>query len=127
MAQYTGINAVFDRPQKGSWTMKSNRPAVFEAYAANWRDEFLVKGNPQVSDVGDVEKLIIFICDRKASKKVSFPTVRHEHVAVNRQQNSQHARRKPFAVGWLTRARPQQRARTRYWTRAHHASPQGCE
>ncbi len=47
-------------------------------------------------------------------------------VAVNCPQNSQHASHKPFVVGWLTRAHLQQRARTRFWTRAHHTSPQGC-
>ncbi len=46
--------------------------------------------------------------------------LRVKPVAVNRPQNSQHASRKPVAVGWLTRAHSQQRARTRYWTRAHH-------
>ncbi len=50
---------------------------------------------------------------------------KHRFVAVNRPQKIQHASRKPFAVGWLTRAHPQHSARTRYWTRTHHTSPQG--
>ncbi len=46
-------------------------------------------------------------------------------VVVNRQHNSQHASRKPFAVGWLTRAHPQQRARAQFWARTYHATAQG--
>ncbi len=58
---------------------------------------------------------------RQPQRHVDYP------VAVNFPLNCQHASRKPFALDGLTRARPQQSARTRYWTRAHHTSPQGRE
>ncbi len=62
MAQYSGVNAVFDKSRKDRWTKNSNRLAVFTA-SLQCTDEIKVKENPQVSGaggLGDIGTMLAF-------------------------------------------------------------------
>ncbi len=64
MAQYGGINALLDHR-----AMKCNRFAVFAASAVHCRGESRVKGNPQVSDVGDLGNSVVGVCRGEIRRK----------------------------------------------------------